>query len=208
MTMRAFWLVMATVGMTMVALPARGDELAPADAAQVDQALTERVDRVVAELWAVNDEYFHCGRYEDSIRVSESIIVLDPGFIEAYANAAWLCWSMGQDDRAMSFYCRCIAANPTHWESYFELGMYYSQHRRDAEAATQLAEAVRYGAPVIVQRAYGHSLRRAGRLREALAVFQKVLADNPGDAVALRQASSLTEELSQPCPTTKKSPPT
>jgi len=156
-------------------------------------------DRAVQLLWTVNqsfsDEYFHSGDWEKAVAALDRLIALRPDEVEPYANAAWLLWSTDKVDRAMEYYTRMLVNNPTDPEGYFTIGNYYYFTRRDyAAALPYLEKAVGFGLKSPERHLYGHCLERLGHTAEALAFWQKLLADDPQNAVAMRQIEKLTQK--------------
>ncbi|MBM3500756.1 MAG: HEAT repeat domain-containing protein, partial [Armatimonadetes bacterium] len=53
--------------------------------------------------WVVeSDEYWHQGDYAQCVRCNETALFLDPHHVELYGASAWLLWSMGRNERAVS----------------------------------------------------------------------------------------------------------
>jgi len=150
------------------------------------------------------DAYFHTGEWEKAVVALDREVVLQPAGIEAYANAAWLLWSTGKDDAAMEFYQRMIAANPANPEAYFTVGGMFFNRRRYAEALPWLEKAVNLGLTGRERHVYGHCLRLLGRTADALAFWQKVLAEDPKDEVAKREIERLSPKTpADPAPPTQ-----
>src|SRR5262245_24968423 len=53
------------------------------------------VSKVVDGLWEESDHFWHEGDYNRIIDLCRLMVEADPSFNEAYANAAYLLWSLG-----------------------------------------------------------------------------------------------------------------
>ncbi len=134
----------------------------------------ELVEIATRALVDEGDIWFHGGDYDQAIRCNEAAVFLQPSRVDLYAASAWLQWSMNRHGAAISTYHRAIAANPTDWEAYFELGFYYLYHWHPNTAVEYLRQSVELGAPPIRARSYAHALEQVGRLKEALRVWQQL----------------------------------
>ena len=154
----------------------------------------DAVDFLVQLNEEVADEYFHSGEWDKAVAALDRVIVLQPKGLDAYANAAWLLWSTGKDADAMDHYHRMIAANPTDPEGYFIVGDMFFGRRRYAEALPWLEKAVSLGLTSPKRHMLGHTLLKLGRRADALAFWQRILADDPKDTVAQRQIEELQKD--------------
>ncbi len=159
----------------------------------------DAVDFLVQLNEEVADHYFHSGEWEKAVAAFECVIALQPKGLDAYANAAWLLWSSGQDARAMDFYHRMVAANPTDPEGYFIVGEMFFGRKRYAEALPWVEKAVALGLTSPHRHLLGHTLLKVGRRADALAFWQRLLAEDPKDDVARRQIDDL-QKNSPPAP--------
>lgn len=151
----------------------------------------DAVDFLVQLNSEVSDKYFHSGGWEKAVAALDRVIELHPEGLDAYANAAWLLWSSGQDARAMEFYHRMVAANPKDPEGYFIVGEMFFGRRRYADALPWLEKAVSLGLTSPHRHLYGHTLLKLGRRADALAFWQRILTEDAKDDVARRQLDEL-----------------
>jgi len=133
----------------------------------------------------LTDVYWHEGDYDSCVRCNETIVFLDPGYVEVYDNSRWLLWSMGRDNEAIEVDERAIAHNPDSWEAYFNLGFHYFNTQRYAQAKPLLKRAVELGAPALKQHSYCHVLERLGDPKAALAEWERLRKQFPDDAVVV-----------------------
>lgn len=143
--------------------------------------------KLVADmLWLKFDEYWHMGLVERMMPMMETVVALDPHFIEAYALGAWhLAYNvtaMFASQEVKQKYIhqgirlleQGIKNNPRSSKLYAELGytMYFRKVGEWEKAAYYLGEAVKYEHEPWVERAYALSLERLGKEEKALAVFE------------------------------------
>ncbi|HEY3379902.1 MAG TPA: tetratricopeptide repeat protein [Armatimonadota bacterium] len=171
-------------------------ETARALAASTEQTLVELNSVVV-------DQYFHQGQFEQCVTILNRVIELNPIGTDAYSTITWLLWSTGRSQEAIPYNARMVANNPTDPDAYFQVGVFYVRLKNDEEAVKWLAKAVELGLPSPQRHMYGLALTRLGRNAEALAFWQRVLADDPKDAIARREIDRLNAKLT-PAPTDDK----
>ncbi len=142
-----------------------------------------------------SDWFWHKGRYQQCVRANSAAVLLDPENPDPYSNSAWLLWSMGLHTRAIGEYHRGLAAD-TSGEAAFYLAFYY-QLQGDLIAAERYFKIAADLAPrnTNILRSWAHCLRRLGRLRQAMEVWQRVLEVNPTDAVAIREIKRLRQAI-------------
>jgi tetratricopeptide (TPR) repeat protein len=143
--------------------------------------------KLVADmLWLKVDEYWHLGLVERMLPMMQTVVALDPHFIEAYALGGWhLAYNVAimfgskeeqqkYIDQGIKFLEQGIKNNPRSSKLYAELGftMYFRKLSDWEKAAYYLGEAVRFDHEPWVERAYGLSLERLGKEEKALAVFE------------------------------------
>lgn len=143
--------------------------------------------KLVADmLWLKVDEYWHLGLVERMLPMMQTVVALDPHFIEAYALGGWhlaynvaVMFSSQEErqkyiDQGIEFLEQGIKNNPRSSKLYAELGftMYFRKLSDWEKAAYYLGEAVRFDHEPWVERAYALSLERLGEEKKALAVFE------------------------------------
>lgn len=152
------------------------------------------------QLWEKSDEYFHQGKYPEAVRLHERIMELDPGDLEAYAVAAWLTWSMGDEPRARGYLQREVKANPETWESYWELGFHLLDRCGDPVAALPvLAQVLNYPPyPDRAARTLAHAYRWAEQPTLAVALWDRLAAEGntPGAILGINRDLALRDALS------------
>jgi len=143
--------------------------------------------KLVADvLWLKVDEYWHLGLVERMLPMMETVITLDPQFIEAYALGAWhLAYNvtvmfhsveekMKYIDQGIRLLEKGIKNNPRNSKLYMELGfsMYFRKLSDWEKAAYYLGESTKYEHEPWYERAYALSLERSLEEEAALAVFE------------------------------------
>lgn len=161
-----------------------------------DAALGDVIFGLTNYLIGETDWWWHAGHYEQIIRGNETVVWLDPSFLEGLTNAAYLYWSLGRDGEALATYRRAVAMHPENWESHFELGFYYyNAEKRFEDAIPEFKRARELGCPPVQARMHAHALEAAGRQQEALTVWRELLAENPDDGVARQNLQRLQAEM-------------
>lgn len=143
--------------------------------------------KLVADmLWLKVDEYWHLGLVQRMLPMMETVVALDPHFIEAYALGAWhlaynvtVMFNSAEEkqkyiDQGIELLKKGIKNNPRNAKLYAEMGfMLYFRKLADWEkAAYYLAEAIKYDHEPWVERAYALSLERLKEEEKALAVLE------------------------------------
>ena len=177
--------------------PLRATE-APLTPEAARAAAADAVDFLIQLNQEDADKYFHSGEWDKAVAALDRVIALQPTGLDAYANAAWLLWSTGHDDRAMDYYHRMVAANPTNPEGYFIVGEMFFGRRRYAEALPWLEKADALGVTAPHNHLLGHTLLKLGRRADALAFWQRLLAKDPKDEVVRRQIDDLQNNTAPP----------
>ncbi len=158
----------------------------------------EVVDNAIGILLGIGDYCWHEGFHFQLIRIQKACVELDPQFGEAYENAAWLLVSYNRKEEALALLQRYLRENPNRYEPYYEIGwFYYHWQKQPAEAIPWLEKALRFPHPPIIEHTLAHAYERAGRLEEALAVWENKLKRYPNDLVAKRQVERLRQLLQQ-----------
>ena len=153
-----------------------------------------KVDRLYLDA----DKFFHDGDYYSSIRCQRQIIALDPAFIAAYTNSAWLLWSMGRETAALALLERGREANPDDCDIPLDIGFYHYQGARYGLAATEFARAAELGGTDKMQRMLAHSLEKKGDLPGALQVWEALHLADPQEPVVNRHRERLQAALTGP----------
>ncbi len=156
----------------------------------------EVVENAIGILMGIGDYCWHEGFHYQLIRIQKASIELDPSFCEAYENAAWLLVSYDRKEEALTLLKRYLENNPNRYEPYYELGWFYFHWQKEpAKAIPWLEKAVRFPHPPIIEHTLAHAYERAGRLEDALAVWENKLKRYPNDPIAKRHSKRLRELL-------------
>jgi tetratricopeptide (TPR) repeat protein len=136
--------------------------------------------RVLNGLWDQADRYWHDGDYNRIVSVSRVVVEIDPSFNEAYADSAYLLWSMGDVPAADNFLEYGIQRTGYKGGLYFEFGRHLYTTKRYAEAAKYLEKAVAQPKPSPLWYAtLGHSYRQLKRYGDSVRVWQIVVDKYP-----------------------------
>ncbi len=171
--------------------------IAPGKAPQTitPQSAKAQADAAVKDLETLQhysaDRSFERGEWDKTITSLDKSIVLNNEGVDKYALAAWLLWSTGKHDEAISYYNKMVLANPNNPDAYFEYGFYYVTQKNDQEAVRWLQTAVALGLKSPKRHMYGHALKRLGMKDEALTFWKKVLVEEPGNEVARNEVEKL-----------------
>jgi len=138
---------------------------------------------VVDAFWGAADECFHEGDYRGAMVLNLAATRIDPYFVQAYLDAAYLLWSSDQHEYAVAVYMRCALANPENEDVWEDLGDYYTVNRRDFPKAVQaFTEAVkRVHDGYQVEKKLAHAYEKAGRLQDALDLWAELNRLHPED---------------------------
>lgn len=151
--------------------------------------------KLVADmLWLKVDEYWHLGLIQRMLPMMETVVTLDPHFIEAYALGSWhLAYNVtvtfhSKEEKTeyiykgVHFLERGIKSNPRCAKLYAELGftMYFRKLQDWEKAAYYLGESTKYEHETWYERAYAISLERMMEEEEALAILEDYDRRHPG----------------------------
>jgi tetratricopeptide (TPR) repeat protein len=106
-----------------------------------DAILTEVVDQLSDQA----DAHFDNGEYNHSVNLCRIVVQANPRRVDAFGDAAYLLWSTGQNDAAITLLKQGLAANPSGYYMYDELGAFYYFRLKDSSNAIKYYEqAVKY----------------------------------------------------------------
>jgi tetratricopeptide (TPR) repeat protein len=136
--------------------------------------------RVVDALWVESDRFWHDGDYYRVVALNRVIVEADPRFLDAYQNAAYLLWSLGDSPGADAFLRLGVTRNPARYELYTEMGQHLFRTRRFRDALPYLKKGAAYkNAPAPAWATLAHCYERVGRLDEAIATWRQVVKRFP-----------------------------
>jgi tetratricopeptide (TPR) repeat protein len=147
--------------------------------------------KLVADLlWLKVDEFWHLGLASRMLPMMETVVALDPHFIEAYALGAWhLAYNITVTvhsaeeklkymDQGVGLLEKGIKNNPRSAKLYAELGftMYFMKYKDWEKSAYYMGESIKHEHDVWMERAYALALERMGTEeteRQALVVIEE-----------------------------------
>ena len=158
-------------------------------------------------LWLKVDEYWHQGRMEMMLPMMQTVVTLDPHFIEAWKIGAWhLAYNAAVTvdtleekqafvEKGILFLQDGIKRNPRNHELYFDLGfsMYFLKLEDYENAAHYIRQADRYRPPdeKWIPRMMLLAYERGGHYEDALEGWRRYLTEidpesNPGKRALYR----------------------
>lgn len=163
-----------------------GGDCSPNRQGDQDAATIDDIFESAAEvLWLLADFPFHLGSYPDAIRLNQAVTFLTPHFTDAYEVTAWLLWSDDRPDEAMRWRLKGLRANPGVYDLYFDIGLWYLQQAKDYQKAVRyLRKAAAFECPEFVHHSLAHAYERGGQPEKALAIWERLLKENPDNGVA------------------------
>ncbi len=165
--------------------PTGGDISPNRQGKQDADTLEEIFENAAQVLWLLADFPFHLGSYPDAVRLNQAVAFLTPHFTDAYEVTAWLLWSDDRPDEAMRWRHKGLRANPDVYDLYFDIGLWYLQQAKDYQKAIlYLSKAATFECPEFVHHSLAHALERGGQPEEALAIWERLLKENPDNGVA------------------------
>jgi len=159
-------------------------------------ALVNRIDRA-PELTTLARFCVSHGWREAAATNYDDIIKLNPADAMPYVEAGQNLAALGRHAEAEQRYSEAIRLSPDSMQAHYLYGMELGRDGKPAEAAAQFREAVRIMPDLPEARLnLGVALENAGNYSEALAQFDRVLEQNPANAMALAHAQILRQKLS------------
>jgi tetratricopeptide (TPR) repeat protein len=160
------------------------------------QALVNRLDRA-PELTTLARFCVNHGWREAAATNYDDVIKLNPADATPYFESGQNLAALGRHAEAEQRYSEAIQLSPDMIQAHFLYGMELGRDGKPAEAAAQFREAVRIMPDLPEARLnLGVALENQGNYPEALAQFDRVLAQNPANAMALTHAQALRQKLS------------
>jgi len=185
---------LALAGLLILSLLAPAYAQKPKSAAEGPAKVEAMADALLDRLWVLTDMHWHKGEYNHNINISRMVIAGRPDLVDAYANCAWLLWSMDRDEEAIAMYKQGIRANPNTYYMYDELGNYYITRKRDWKQALPCYEkAVSFkDCPPFSWHMLARCYEKTGQMEKALETWKRAAAmpDREGDPARHLQANA------------------
>jgi tetratricopeptide (TPR) repeat protein len=143
--------------------------------------------KLVADmLWLEVDAFWHQGLASRMLPMMETVVALDPHFIEAYALGAWhLAYNVTVTvhsaeeklkyiDQGIGLLESGIKSNPRNSKLYTELGftMYFIKLKDWEKSSYYMGEAIKHEHEPWMERLYANTLERIGEEERALAMIE------------------------------------
>jgi tetratricopeptide (TPR) repeat protein len=144
------------------------------------------------------DELFRENRTTEGVRMLRSVISRRPDTADAYISLAYSEWESGQWPAAIATLEAGLAAGAPDRDLRIRLGIYLAESGTNLSKAIALLESLP-DTDVEGLNALGLAYGRAGRYRDAIAVFQKILTLDATSGLAHQNiAAILLEEAGRP----------
>lgn len=161
----------------------------------------ELVDAVLGDalnqMWVQADAHGHQGEYNHFINLSRIVVQGDPHNMEAFSTSSYLLWSTGRNEEAEAFLKDGIAANPSSFYMYDEMGLYWFIERKNPIAAIPYYEkAVKFDCPMVTLHSLANCYEKAGQWDKAVATWSKATLYT-NDLIAITRLRRAKEKLAQ-----------
>ncbi len=137
----------------------------------------------------VANDYYSTGRYPEAIKAFEGVIARRPDLVDAYRYMAFVYWQMGQPAAAIKTLEATITLGIADQDVRTRLGTFLAETGQAAKGVALLAGAPRDD--VEAQNALGIAYGQWGRDAEAVAAFERVLAIEPTNGIALQNIGTI-----------------
>ena len=144
-------------------------------------------------------DLYQRGRAREAIEVYREVIAERPELEMAHRHLAYLHWSLGEVDEAVGTLTRAWEAGVASPAVAGQLGIYLAESGR-ADEAVPLLEALAAGERLALDtlNALGIAYARRGDAERALETFERVLALDPDNAMALENMGTGVLEAARP----------
>jgi len=165
-----------------------------------------------AKLWEKSDQAFHDGKYELAVGYHRQIVEIDPKDVESWSVAAWLIWSMGKKETALSHIARGLKVNGQDWNMWDAAGQHYQlqagmrdtnielmkQAKEAFARAVQLFPAdVDKNDAMMLRRRLAHAAEKSGDMELSLATWKKLVEDYPDDQVNKNNLARIERSIAE-----------
>jgi tetratricopeptide (TPR) repeat protein len=135
-----------------------------------DAILTDAVDQLIEQ----SDVHFDKGEYNHSVNLLRVVVQGNPRRVDAFADAAFLLWSTGQNDPAIAFLKQGLAANPDDYYMYDELGSFYFMRLKDyPNAVTYYEQAIKFKCPFFTWSGLAHCYEKLNQWDKAVKTWEQ-----------------------------------
>ena len=136
------------------------------------------------------DELFGQGQLREAIQMLDSVIARRFDTSDAHVTMARAYWTSGEADAAIAALERALAGGVTNAEVRMRLGLYLAESRKDpARAVALLADLPTDDAEAM--NSLGVAYTSAGRPADAIAAFERVLALDASNGLALQNIAAI-----------------
>lgn len=154
--------------------------------AAVKESYTEADDpkRLVAieQMLTRANDALRAGRAQDAAGIYRAIIQTRPDTEDAYRKLALIQWRAGRPGEAIATLELALRNGITQSEVRIRLGQYLAEAGQPAKAIELLKDTAGSDPDALI--ALGNAYTLAGRVGEASAVFRRLIASDPGNAIA------------------------
>jgi len=151
---------------------------------------------VIDHIWVATDESFHHGDYYRIIAELRVCVEADPMFTEAYGDASWLLWSLGDTEGADKLLTYGLTRRPKLWDLQYEFGFHLYNTKRYAPALSHLKAATQIpGADVQSWKMLAHCYDRLGRYADAVATWKTIQKKFPHEITTPHNLASMEAKL-------------
>ena len=137
----------------------------------------------------VANDYYSTGRYQDAIAMFESVIARRPDLVDAYRYMAFVYWKMGDPAAAIKTLETAITLGTADQDVRTRLGTFLAETGSATQGIALLEHAP--ADDVEAQNALGIAYGQAGRDADAVKVFDRVLAIDPTNGIALQNIGTI-----------------
>jgi arylsulfatase A-like enzyme/Flp pilus assembly protein TadD len=140
------------------------------------------------DLHAAND-FYTSRRYPEAIGMFERVIARRPDLVDAYRYMAYVYWQMGQPASAISTLEKTLTLGIADQDIRTRLATFYAQTGQPQKAITLLTNLPTDDVEAL--NALGIAYGQAGKNAEAVQTFQKVLAADATNGIALQNIGTI-----------------
>lgn len=136
------------------------------------------------------DEAMHTGDVQKAIALLSAVLALRPDTSDAVVSLARAHWSVGDAQSAVAVLDRALSAGVTNDEIRLRLGLYLAESRIDIPRALAVLGTLP-GDDIEALNALGVAYGAGDRWNDAIKTFERILAIDPGNALALQNIAAM-----------------